>query len=490
MIRLLICDDEPAITQLLKRYLASKGYEVDIAADLDEVILRLKSQKYEVLVTDLNLGHSDGFDVLHEVKSRGYTLPVLFTTGYPSQETAIKALRSGAFDYLIKPFALEEVAERIERAATMGRMRAENAVYARLVSLQAAGKALAHITRKPELLHESARLMTKLLRADQGWFYAGALGDAAVLGQTGECFPPAENLTQQTQIISLAEKAMLAGEPQTTDSSLPADGAEGHGGKAARFLAVPVELRSTVIGALLARRDVTKPAFDAVDFELATQLSGTVGLNLRAMGAQYGFGSDRENERPTSLPSTQDKALLAWADLIGQLVDQHCPDYESKLQRVFALGRALIETLDWNHLTENDWRVLSQVYDLSKLRVPQQLLVKRGPLDDKERDFLKQQSQWAKERLADVPGMEEASQAIEDMHEAFDGTGYPRGKRGHAIDARARLLAVVDAYVAMTSTRPYRSPMRPGEAIEAIRRRSGTHFDPSIVLALSNLGRT
>lgn len=472
MTRLLICDDEPAITQLLKRYLAVKGYEVEIAADLDEVMSRLAAQKFDVLITDLNLGQCDGFDVLHEVKSQGYALPVLFTTGYPSQETAIKALRAGAFDYLIKPFALEEVSERIERAARMARMREENAVYARLVSLQAAGKALSQITRKAELMHESARLMAKLLRSEQGWFYAGAPGDAAVLGQTGECYPPAESLTRQTQIIALAEKAMLAGEPLVSET----DGTE-------RFLIVPVELRSTMVGALLARRDGTRPAFDTVDFELATQLSGTVGLNLRALGAL------RESERSMGMPSTQDKALLAWAELIGQLVDQHCPDYESKLQRVFALGRALIETLDWSHLTESDWRVLSQVYDLSKLRVPQELLTKRGPLDDKERDFLRQQSQWAKERLADVPGMEEASQAIEDMHEAYDGSGYPRGKRGHAIDARARLLAVVDAYVAMTSTRPYRSPMRPGEAIEAIRRRSGTHFDPSIVLALSNLGR-
>jgi response regulator RpfG family c-di-GMP phosphodiesterase len=468
MPNLLICDDEVAISQLLQRYLSRKGYDVHTVADVDEALHALATHTYDALITDLNLGQSDGFDLLAELRDKGHTLPVLFTTGYPSQETAIKALRSGAFDYLIKPFSLEEVAERIERAVDMHRIRAENAVYARLVSLQAAGKVLSHMTHLEELVQESVRLMGKLLRGQKAWFYQGVPGQSAHLGEGGQCLPEPENLAEQTFLLGLAEQSMLSGEPWTLNSASAQGGA---------FLAVPVEVRSTVVGALMVWRAPGKPGFDAVDMELATQLAGMVGLNLRAIGLQ----------RKESQGAPQEKTVTAWASLIGQLVDQHCQEYESKLQRVFALGHAMIDAMDWKHMTESDWRVLSQVYDLPKLRVPQEMLAKRGPLDDKEKLFLRQQSQWARERLADVPGMEPVAVAIEDFYEAYDGTGFPRGKRGHAIDARARLLAVVDAYVAMTSTRPYRSPMRPREAIEAIRKGSGSRYDPSIVLALQSL---
>lgn len=470
MAHLLICDDEDAIAHLLRRYLSTKGHEVDTVGHADEALEKLETGVYDALVTDLNLHGPDGFDLLQDIRERGYNLPVLFTTGYPSQETAIKALRAGAFDYLVKPFALEEVAERLERAITMRRMREENAVYARLVSLQAAGKVLAEATHPDTLALETARVGAKLLRAEEGWFYQGGPGVSSLLGTASRFIPMVETLACQAVLLNLAEKTLLAGEPQWQDE---AEGAFG------RYLSVPVQMRSTLVGALLVRRDLTKPKFDAVDLEVASQLAVNVGLNLRALGAH------RHEERPSP---PMEKALTAWADLIGQLVDQHCADYESKLQRVYALGRSLIRAMDWGHMGEKDWHLLSQVYDLSKLRVPQDILTKRGPLEDKERAFIKQQSQWARERLSDVPGMQPAAQALEDLHEAYDGTGYPRGKRGNAIDSAARLLAVVDAYVAMTSTRPYRSPMRPGEAIQAIRKRSGTQFDPEIVTALSSLG--
>jgi response regulator RpfG family c-di-GMP phosphodiesterase len=468
MARILVCDDEDAIAQLLRRYLTAKGYEVETASNAAEALIQLDAKAFDGMLTDLNLTGPDGFDLLRSMRKKGHDLPVLFTTGYPSQETAIKALREGAYDYLVKPFALEEVAERLERAVSLRRLREENVVYARLVSLQAAGRVLAQATRVDGLALESARLATKLLRADDGWFYQGSPGDAAVLALGSRLFPPAENLSHQGELLALSERTLLAGEPLVTEADSPHLGF---------YLAVPIEIRSTLVGVIVVWRAAPKARFDAVDLEVAVQLAANVGLNLRALGMH----------RDPVVKAPVEKALSAWADLIGQLVDQHCSDYESKLQRVFSLGCSLIQALDWSHLGEEDWRVLSQVYDLSKLRLPQHMLTKRGPLDDKERSFIKQQVQWAQESLSEVPGMESASQAVEDLHEAYDGSGYPRGKRGHAIDSTARLLAVVDAYVAMTSTRPYRGPLRPREALAAIRGRSGVQFDPEIVMALTSL---
>jgi HD-GYP domain-containing protein (c-di-GMP phosphodiesterase class II) len=146
-----------------------------------------------------------------------------------------------------------------------------------------------------------------------------------------------------------------------------------------------------------------------------------------------------------------------------------------------------MKELRWPEEAGHGWDVVCQVYDLPKLRVPQRILEKRKGLTEKEREYIQAQAAWAAECLASVPGLSGTARVVEDFQERFDGTGRPRGAKGQAIGAQARLLGVADSFVALLSERPYRAAYPEAQAMDLIRADSGKRFDPEIVLALSKV---
>ncbi len=129
--------------------------------------------------------------------------------------------------------------------------------------------------------------------------------------------------------------------------------------------------------------------------------------------------------------------------------------------------------------------VVAQLHDIGKVAVPDAILLKPGPLDEEEWQIVRQHTVAGERIVGRVPGLEAVADAIRASHERWDGTGYPDGIAGHEIPLPARIVAVADAYAAMTSfDRPYRAPRAPEAALAEIVACSGTQFDPEIVAAL------
>ena len=130
---------------------------------------------------------------------------------------------------------------------------------------------------------------------------------------------------------------------------------------------------------------------------------------------------------------------------------------------------------------EHTWIVRSaQLHDVGKLCVPQELLRAPRALGSAER-LLVEQHVIEGERLLDEYGLLVYRDAVRHHHERFDGRGYPDGLRGDRIPLAARIVAVADAYDAMTAQRPYRFPMTPDRALLEIERARGAQLDPTIV---------
>ncbi|WP_435839136.1 HD-GYP domain-containing protein [Streptodolium elevatio] len=124
------------------------------------------------------------------------------------------------------------------------------------------------------------------------------------------------------------------------------------------------------------------------------------------------------------------------------------------------------------------------LHDVGKLGVPTRLLTKSGPLDADERETIQRHPQCGADLVRDLDFLGEGREGILHHHERMDGRGYPSGLRGDAIPEFARIIAVADAFDAMTSTRSYRRSRPIEAALAELHRCSGAQFDARMVAAL------
>jgi len=157
--------------------------------------------------------------------------------------------------------------------------------------------------------------------------------------------------------------------------------------------------------------------------------------------------------------------------------------------RVARLAAAVGEEMN---LTEEELTHLEQtamLHDLTKIELPNVILQKPGPLSEDEWEKIQKHPELGHQIVRDVPFLQQAGEIMLYHHERFDGGGYPRGLMGEEIPLGARIYAVVDAYDAMTSHRPYRHAFSHAAAVREIKRNSGTQFDPRAVDAFLEANR-
>jgi two-component system response regulator MprA len=112
--RILVVDDEPAVRESLRRALELEGYEIELAADGKEALYRLESEvEPEAVILDVLMPGLDGLEVCRRIRSSGRKVPVLMLTARTEVEDRVAGLDAGADDYVVKPFALEELLARL-----------------------------------------------------------------------------------------------------------------------------------------------------------------------------------------------------------------------------------------------------------------------------------------------------------------------------------------------------------------------------------------
>lgn len=127
------------------------------------------------------------------------------------------------------------------------------------------------------------------------------------------------------------------------------------------------------------------------------------------------------------------------------------------------------------------------LHDIGKIKVPTEILGKAGALSDEEWVEMRQHAAHGEGMLREKDFLQAASTIVRAHHEKYDGTGYPDGLRGEDIPIEARVIAVVDAYDAITSERPYQPALAKRRALEELRLGAGTHFDPRVVRAFGSV---
>ncbi|NQU21017.1 MAG: sigma-54-dependent Fis family transcriptional regulator, partial [Candidatus Nealsonbacteria bacterium] len=123
---LLLVDDDPHVLESMAEWLRDQNYPTDTASSLPEAIATVDRKTYDLVLADIRLGEHDGFDLLTHCRENHPEVTVIMITGYGTVESAVEAIRAGAFDFLTKPLIDEELLMAIERSLSQRRVVEEN----------------------------------------------------------------------------------------------------------------------------------------------------------------------------------------------------------------------------------------------------------------------------------------------------------------------------------------------------------------------------
>lgn len=168
-------------------------------------------------------------------------------------------------------------------------------------------------------------------------------------------------------------------------------------------------------------------------------------------------------------------------DALLQALYERAPVLRDHATLVARLAQATGARLGVDADTLERVRQAALLHDIGKIAVPDSILDKPGPLTPDERGIIESHTVVGGRILAASPVLQPIASIVRSHHERWDGTGYPDGLLEIENSIEARIVAVCDAFSAITSHRPYRDARTPTEALAEIRRCSGTHFDPSVV---------
>jgi two-component system cell cycle response regulator len=174
-------------------------------------------------------------------------------------------------------------------------------------------------------------------------------------------------------------------------------------------------------------------------------------------------------------------------DVLMQAVRERHAGLQDHLGEVGTLAQGVARSFGMDSETVQQVIRAAELHDIGKMAIPETILDKPGPLNDAEIELMRQHTIIGDRILAAAPSLRPVGALVRASHERWDGKGYPDGLIGEEIPLGSRIIAVCDAYDAMTSGRPYQSAVSAREAVAELRRCAGTQFDPAVVAAFADL---
>jgi putative nucleotidyltransferase with HDIG domain len=170
---------------------------------------------------------------------------------------------------------------------------------------------------------------------------------------------------------------------------------------------------------------------------------------------------------------------------LSAAIEARDPYARGHSSRVTVFAQAMARRIGLDKERVSILRLGAILHDVGKLAVPSTVLLKRGPLTESEFGQMRRHPAAGARMLQSLGAPPTILPVVLHHHERWDGSGYPAGQKGEEIPLEARVLSIADSFDAMTSTRPYRAPKGPDEAMQELERCAGTQFDPELVEAFA-----
>jgi putative nucleotidyltransferase with HDIG domain len=477
-LKILVVDDEEPIRSIIQEFLEhGDRYKVLTAGDGFEALQIIARENIDCCFTDISMPGMDGLELTERIQALDNTIPVVVMTGHPSMDAAIRTLKNGVVDFLVKPVKMDQLEMIIERT-----MR-QQALFVENVLLKEEVKGKERIIELNQELHkkigelEKVNLILRTLDRPAGSrelfnTLVNLCGEVTSCDEAHFCLLDREMKEPAVMASFYGEKEMgMAKAPQLENEILKRMTAEGipllvkgEKGKGT-LIAAPLKIRSSIFGALVLK---------AQNGNRYLRESDLFYLNFLLEKASSSIENFALYE---NLYENLFSILYAFVETLearDSYTKQHSArvtEYAETIAR--SIGRSQ-EELDILH-------VAGYLHDIGKIGIPDCILLKPGKLTGEEFEFIKKHPLIGSNIVGHFGMWSQEQGVIRHHHERWDGGGYPEGRVKEEIPYLARIVAVADTYDALTSDRSYRSKMPEGKALAIIRDNAGRQFDPEIV---------
>ncbi len=463
----LVVDDEKVIREILADFLTLEGFRVTTAADGVGALEQLDAEQFNMVISDLKMPNMGGLELLEQIQANHENVLTVIMTGFGTVETAIEAMKKGAYDYILKPFKVEEVVHIVHRGMEKQRLISENIRLKEIISLHELSEELQATLSMGDVLISTLSAAIHNFSCDFAGIY---LRDSS----TGEWrlashmmhpdappgVGPADLDIDRVLSEMTDQRAILAQTPHALElfRSPPEH--------LSSFMAAPLVARQRTIGLLTTRSSTAGVRFAEGQRKLLSMLGSRAAAAIDN-AALY-----------NNLQLTFRQTIQGLARAI-EAMDKYTAGHSD---RVTVYARVTAEALGE---TPEHVELITQagmLHDIGKLGCHANLN-KPGKLTEEEYEIFKLHPTFGREILEPILFLQPLIPGVHLHHERWDGKGYPLGLKGEEIPSIARILSIADSYDAMTSNRAYRRSMEHSVAVAELRRCAGSQFDPGLLEA-------
>lgn len=496
---ILVADDEPLVRETLKEFLEEiiATCKVHTASDGLEALETLRSVSFDCCFVDIQMPRLNGLELIEKIKGYDNTIPVVIITAHPSLDLAIDTMRKGSSDFLVKPFSLKDVAVTFKRVTKERALLIENVFLKETVEkkkgIERLNVELQHKIQEVTQLNEVMQELFSIRSSEELFQHIVDLG-ARITGSKTVSFMVLDR--EKNKLI------MIAATPSRKEwvGKASVDFGTWVAGKVAED-GVPLLIKDAgdlppEVDRFLRDKDKSV-SFISMPLKIKNEVFGILNCTDKKDGALY---------------SEHDLHLLDFLSRKASLTIENLALYESLSQNLFSTLYALVETLEARDSSTREHsrrvtelsvkiaRVLGcsdkklelltfagYLHDIGKIGVRDNILLKPSGLTDDENDIIQLHPVIGANIIKHLGFLHREQAIIRHHHERWDGKGYPDGLKEEAIPLLSRIIAVADAFDAITSDRPYRIAKTSQEAFARIKKDSGKQFDPEVVDALEQV---
>ncbi|MFZ6016542.1 MAG: HD domain-containing phosphohydrolase [Nitrospirota bacterium] len=467
--KILVIDDEDVILQLFRDILTRINYEVKTATSGKEGIKLFEDERFDLIITDIKMPGISGIDIIRHVRENNNEVPIIVVTGHGTIDIAIDSLKLGSQGFILKPFTPEEIRAAIVDAMEKTRLLSENIKLRALLPLFEFSKEIMGEVDLGRLLKLILEIAVRETRADNA--YIALIDEVSGKLNIKESYGLSPDFIKEFEYRCWDNIAGLVVREGKSLFISPGVDLQPEFEAARKMegiysgICVPLSMKGDIIGVICIYRRAGRQLFTKSEEELVSILSGQASAAI-------------ENAR---LYERLERSYLSTMIALSNAVEARDLYTDIHMKDIAEYSVMIAKKLGLSDNDTENIRKAALLHDIGKISVPDHILMKPGKLSEKEMDVIKRHPSSGAMIIEPIESLKQAREIIKYHQEHFDGSGYPEGLKGEEIPLGARIIAVADAFGAMTSDRPYRKAFSIDKAVEELKKGCGTQFDPHVV---------